>query len=113
MMDEDKLSNNVNEGSVILPPEGSVIHMGADTEDDADGDDQNKMKGKDKIEALVRDFEEMIQFMDFSFETAFQQKDNEFMVAYRDHIKSIQIEIDKIKGESNDAKYTEKKKEKI
>ena len=55
----------------------------------------------------------MIEFMDFSFETAFQQKDNEFMIAYREHIKFIQDEIDKLKKESNNEKYLEKKKEKI
>ena len=44
----------------------------------------------------------MIKFMDFSFERAFSQKDKEFMIAYREHIKEIQKEIDKLKNESND-----------
>jgi hypothetical protein len=35
------------------------------------------------------------------------------MVAYREHIALIQKEIDNIKGDSNEAKYMEKKKEKI
>lgn len=35
------------------------------------------------------------------------------MVAYREHIKFIQEEIDKLKKESNNEKYLEKKKEKI
>ena len=28
----------------------------------------------------------MIEFMDFKFEAAFQQKDKEFMIAYREHV---------------------------
>ena len=35
------------------------------------------------------------------------------MVAYREHIKMIQDEIDKLKGESNERTYMDKKKEKI
>jgi len=62
---------------------------------------------------MTSDFEEMIKFMDFSFETAFQQKDNQFMLAYRDHVVKIQAEIDQLKRESNDQKYMEKKKQKI
>ena len=52
----------------------------------------------------------MIQFMDFSFERAFQQKDKEFMIAYRAHIKEIQKEIDQLKADSNDQRYMELKK---
>ena len=62
---------------------------------------------------MTSDFEEMIKFMDFSFETALQQKDNQFMLAYRDHVVKIQAEIDQLKRESNDQKYMEKKKQKI
>ena len=55
----------------------------------------------------------MIKFMDFSFERAFQQKDKEFMIAYRSHIKEIQKEIDQLKADSNDQRYMELKKKKI
>jgi chromosome segregation ATPase len=67
--------------------------------------DKKKLNGMEEIQALTQDFNEMIEFMDFSFETAFQQKDNEFMVAYREHIRQIQEEIDKIRNESNDEQY--------
>ncbi len=48
-----------------------------------------KMSGHEQIRAYIEGFDEMIKFMDFSFERAFQQKDKEFMLAYRDHIKMI------------------------
>jgi predicted RNase H-like nuclease (RuvC/YqgF family) len=35
------------------------------------------------------------------------------MIAYREHIKQIQAEIDKLKNESNDQRYMELKKQKI
>lgn len=35
------------------------------------------------------------------------------MIAYREHIKEIQTEIDKLKAESNDQRYQELKKQKI
>ena len=60
------------------------------------------MSGHDQIQAYIEGFDEMIKFMDFSFERAFQQKDKEFMIAYREHIKEIQTEIDKLKAETND-----------
>lgn len=41
-----------------------------------DQEELKKMSGMDQIRAMTSDFEEMIKFMDFSFETAFQQKDN-------------------------------------
>ena len=71
------------------------------------------MSGRESIKEITKGFDEMIEFMDFSFERAFQQKDNEFMLAYRDHIKIIQKEIDQLKSQSNDQKYMMKKKEKI
>lgn len=55
----------------------------------------------------------MIEYMDFSFEMAFQQKDNEFMLAYREHIKMIQEEINRLKVNSEDQRYMQIKKEKI
>lgn len=51
--------------------------------------------------------------MDFSFERAFQQKDKEFMIAYREHIKAIQIEIDQLKADSNDQRFMMLKNQKI
>jgi hypothetical protein len=53
----------------------------------------------------VKGFDEMIEYMDFSFEMAFQQKDNEFMLAYREHIKMIQEEINRLKVNSEDQRY--------
>ena len=63
------------------------------------------MSGHDQIRAFIDGFEEMIKFMDFSFERAFQQKDKEFMLGYRDHIKLVQDEIEKLKAESNESRY--------
>lgn len=48
-----------------------------------------KMSGVEAIKAYIEGFDEMIKFMDFSFERAFSQKDKEFMIAYREHIKEI------------------------
>ena len=58
-----------------------------------------------KITNMVKGFDEMIEYMDFSFEMAFQQKDNEFMLAYREHIKMIQEEINRLKVNSEDQRY--------
>ena len=69
-----------------------------------------KMSGVEAIKAYIEGFDEMIKFMDFSFERAYSQKDKEFMIAYREHIKEIQKEIDKLKNESNDQRYQELKK---
>ena len=65
---------------------------------DVDSEPQKpkKMSGVEAIEAYIEGFDEMIKFMDFSFERAFSQKDKEFMIAYREHIKEIQKEIDKL-----------------
>lgn len=79
----------------------------------SDADSDNKVSGKEKIKGHLRDFDEMIEFMDFSFETAFQQKDNEFMIAYREHIKMIQDELHKLREKSNDTTYADKKKKKL
>ena len=51
--------------------------------------------------------------MDWTFEQCFQQKDKEFMIAYREHISQIQSEINKIKAETNDQKFLELKMQKI
>lgn len=45
-----------------------------------------KMKPKEQIEHYITQFDQMIKFMDFKFEDAFQQKDKEFMIAYREHV---------------------------
>ena len=71
------------------------------------------MSGHDQIRAFIDGFEEMIKFMDFSFERAFQQKDKEFMLGYRDHIKLVQDEIEKLKAESNESRYQMLKQKKI
>lgn len=59
--------------------------------DDASDSDSKpkKMTGDEQIQAYIEGFDEMIKFMDFSFERAFSQKDKEFMIAYREHIKEI------------------------
>lgn len=51
--------------------------------------------------------------MDFSFEKVFQKKDKEFMIAYREHIQTIQTEIDSMKASTNDSNYMKLKNEKI
>ncbi len=51
--------------------------------------------------------------MDFSFEKVFQKKDKEFMIAYREHIQTIQTEIDSMKASTNDSNYMKLKNEKV
>ena len=57
--------------------------------DDAGIGEKKKKTAQEKIEEQIEGFDDMIKFMDFSFERAFQQKDKEFMIAYRAHIKEI------------------------
>ena len=78
-----------------------------------DNEANKKLTGEEDCKAQIVAIEEMIQFMDFSFERAFQQKDKEFMIAYREHIKAIQIEIDQLKADSNDQRFMELKNQKI
>lgn len=78
-----------------------------------DSGDNKKKTAEEKIKDEIKGFDEMIKFMDFSFERAFQQKDKEFMIAYRAHIKEIQKEIDQLKADSNDQRYLELKNKKI
>jgi hypothetical protein len=47
----------------------------------------------------------MVAFLDFSFDKALSEKDKAFMVAYREHIRQVQKEINKLKSESNESKY--------
>ena len=102
--------DTVGQKSIQINPNQTTEPDGSQTGDD---DDFNEGAGMSKVKHFIAGFEEMIQFMDFSFERAFQQKDNEFMIAYRDHIKEIQLELDQLKRDSNDDKYIEKKREKI
>ena len=41
------------------------------SETDDDDPENKKMSGRELIDAIKLDFDEMIEFMDFSFETAF------------------------------------------
>lgn len=85
-----------------------------DQEEEEEDDHENKNKmSKENILAIVSDMNMQIGFMDFSFEQAFQQKDKEFMIAYRGHIQMIQKEIDSIKKNSTDEKYLKTKMDKI
>ena len=81
------------------------------SDSDGDGTSDKQKEGASpgaalrKITNMVKGFDEMIEYMDFSFEMAFQQKDNEFMLAYREHIKMIQEEINRLKVNSEDQRY--------
>jgi len=77
-----------------------------DEEDENNGKTgEGKLSPRARIKHMVKGFDEMIEYMDFSFEMAFQQKDNEFMLAYREHIKMIQEEINRLKVNSEDQRY--------
>ena len=71
------------------------------------------MSGQQKIEYFIKRFDTQIKWMDFSFEKVFQKKDKEFMIAYREHIQTIQTEIDSMKASTNDSNYMKLKNEKI
>jgi hypothetical protein len=60
--------------------------LAEDDDLDLDGEKKPKLKGKELIKEILAEFDETIQYMDFSFERAFQEKDNQFILAYRDHI---------------------------
>ena len=57
--------------------------------DDMDGEGAKKLSPRSQIQFYVDQFQGMIDYMDFSFETLFQQKDKEFMIAYREHVEII------------------------
>jgi hypothetical protein len=87
----------------------SQINETGASESEDEGNSDKKKEGKLSprawIKHIVKGFDEMIEYMDFSFEMAFQQKDNEFMLAYREHIKMIQEEINRLKVNSEDQRY--------
>ncbi|CDW73733.1 UNKNOWN [Stylonychia lemnae] len=68
---------------------------------------------KRKFKEVNDDFTEMISFLDFSFEKAFERREKDFMLAYRAHIETVQKDIEELKSDSNDQKYLAIKKQKI
>jgi predicted ATP-dependent protease len=68
---------------------------------------------KKKIKEIQDQFEEMIRYMDTSFEKAFEKKEKDFFLAYRTHLMQIEEEIENLKNDGNDQKYVEIKKQKI
>eukprot|EP00347_Sterkiella_histriomuscorum_P019926 403339774 len=68
---------------------------------------------KRKFREVNDEFTEMIQFLDFSFEKAFDRKEKDFMLAYKAHIDLIAEDIEALKSDSNDQKYLAIKKQKI
>lgn len=76
--------------------------------DDADSNAQYAMMEVDhkkKIKEISDEFDEMIRFMDTSFEKAFDKKEKDFMLAYRTHLSQIQTEIETLKSDGNNDKY--------
>lgn len=80
---------------------------------DNDEDGQPKMSPRTKIQLQIDQFKQMIDFMDFKFEAQFQQKDKEFMLAYRNHVNHVQKELNELKEKCNDQVFMALKKKKI
>ena len=111
----DQDSKAVQEEGETAPQVKSVNETPADEADSNMDDDKKepKLSGKEEIQNIIGEFDETIQYMDFSFERAFQEKDNQFILAYREHIQKIQKEIDELREQSNESTYKRKKLEKI
>ena len=65
--------------------------------DDADSNAQYAMMEVDhkkKIKEISDEFDEMIRFMDTSFEKAFDKKEKDFMLAYRVITSMIKTVVD-------------------
>jgi uncharacterized protein YxeA len=65
--------------------------------DDVDSNAAYQMKEVDhkkKIEEISAEFDEMIRYMDTSFEKAFDKKEKDFMLAYRVSNKCIIYHLD-------------------
>jgi len=91
--------------------DGSLSGTGTGQMDD-DGNKKN-MSSEEEVQDLIRQFNEMIEWMDLKFEAAFQQKDKEFMIAYREHVQDIQKELNDLKDKCNDQVFMTLKKKKI
>ena len=104
---DQQLADEKN-ASAAMMKEGSLSH---NLDDDEDG--QPKLSPRSQCKQYTDQFLEMIEYMDFKFEAAFQQKDKEFMMAYRDHVQMIQAELNDLKRNCNDDVYMDLKKKKI
>ncbi len=111
-----KLKESQAELIKYQPPDEARKKDDEDPEDISEEDLEKKIKemsGQQKIEYFIKRFDTQIKWMDFSFEKVFQKKDKEFMIAYREHIQTIQNEIDSMKASTNDSNYMKLKNEKI
>lgn len=101
-------SNTGGSNSAIDVKEGSQSHI-----IDEDEDGKQKLSPRSQIMLYVDQFQYMIEFMDFSFETQFQTKDKEFMIAYREHVQVIQKDLNELKENCNDQRYQAMRQKKI
>ena len=48
-----------------------------------------KLTGEEQIEEHMREIQEMVAFLDYSFERAFTLKEKEYIMAYKEHVEAI------------------------
>jgi len=75
--------------------------------------EQRVQEPKEKFKSIVEEFDEMITFMDYSFEKAFEKKEKDFILAYRGHIDRVQEELIQLKAESSDQRFLQVKQQKV
>ena len=70
------------------------------------------MSAADTIIMHLAEVNEMIAFLDYSFERAFTMKEKGFIRDYKEHVRQIQSELDAIRTETFDRNLLEATKQK-
>lgn len=71
-----------------------------------------KKSTEDQIEEDLVEIQEMIAFLDYSFERAFTLNEKNYILAYKKHALKIQTEIDDIRNETFDSNLQQSRKNK-
>ena len=79
--------------------------------DEVDAKGQKKKSSNELIQEHIMDITEMVAFLDYSFERAFTIKEKSYIRAYKDHVLTIQNELDTLRSVTFDKQLLEETKQ--